>query len=365
MINNEQNHSTGSDPNSNRQTAERMLVALDTHARYYVMARRIDSAAPQPLQRISPEQFLTFARKQKAVARQVCVVYEAGPFGFGLARQLIAEGIECLVVAAKKLDPYCKKVRTDKTDVRELLTDLDRYLHGNIRALRPVRIPTPEQELARAQSRQRDALCRDLQRQAARGRMLLLQFGHHQSNHWWKPRHWMRLQGRLSPQLVDLLERLRSSIQALQQLIGPLETTLVQTAPSRLPRGMGKLTFVLLLREVCSWQRFQTRRQVGGFTGLCGGVSQSGSVSQQLSITKTGHRRMRTLLIELAWRLVRYQPQCRLVQKWLPQLSVGPKNKRRRKQIIVAVARQLAIDIWKWQTGASTPDQLGWVMKTN
>jgi transposase len=350
--------------NSNPQIAQRMLIALDTHARYYVMARQLDSATPPPLQCISPQQFVAFALKQKSLAQQICVAYEAGPFGFGLARQLIAEGIECLVVAPKKLDPYSKKVWTDKTDVRELLSDLDRYLHGNVRALRPVRIPTPEQEMARAQSRQRDAFCRDLHRQAARGRMLLLQFGRHQSNHWWKPRHWSALKPTLEPQLIELLERLRSSIDALRKLIRPLEAILVQSAPKELPVGMGKLTFVLLLREVCSWQRFKTRRQVGGFTGLCGGVSQSGSVRQELSITKVGHRRMRTLLIELAWRLLRYQPQCRLVQKWWPRLSAADKNKRRRKQIIVAMARQLAIDIWKWQTGATTPEQLGWAVKT-
>jgi transposase len=125
---------------------------------------------------------------------------------------------------------------------------------------------------------------------------------------------------------------------------------------------MGKLTFVLLLHEVLTWSRFKTRRQVGGFTGLCGGVLQSGTSHQDLSITKSGHTRMRTLLVEMAWRMLRYQPNCHLVQKWAPRLAACGTNKARRKQIIVALARQLAVDIWKWQTGLTTPEALGWNM---
>jgi transposase len=119
---------------------------------------------------------------------------------------------------------------------------------------------------------------------------------------------------------------------------------------------------VLLLHEALNWERFKTRRQVGGFTGLCGGVQQSGNSRQELSITKSGHKRMRTLLVEMAWRLLRFQPDSALVKKWAPRMEACGKNKSRRKQIIVAMARQLAVDMWKWQTGRISPEQLGWTM---
>lgn len=348
--------------NLNRQTCDRILLAVDAHASFYVISRKIDATLAQAPKRIFPEEFVGFAEKQKELAKEIHVVYEAGCFGFSLARELLAKGINCYVVAPKKLDPYSKQVRTDKSDVRELLSDLDRYLSGNTRALRVVRIPTVQEELVRAEGRQRDQLCKDLRRLATRGRCLLLQFGTRVSNQWWTSSRWTKIRPKVAaPEIVEMLERLRAAIEHLAELIGPLERKLVNTAPKKLPVGFGKLTFVLLLREVINWSRFKTRRNVGGFTGLCGGVLQSGSCRQDLGITKAGHTRLRTLLIELAWRFVRFQANCPLIKKWQRQLQKAAKNKSRRKQIIVAIARQLAIDIWKWQTGRATPEQLGWL----
>jgi transposase len=344
------------------QIPDRILIAIDTHADYYVVGRQIDCSAPQSLRRCKPSEFMDYALSQRALAREVHVIYEAGPFGYGLARELASHGISCIVAAPAKLDPYNKGVRTDKRDTRELLFNLDRYLRGNKRALRPVRIPTLEQEMVRARNRQRDALCRDQRAVASRGRTLLLHFGRRHSNHWWKANQWDQLCATLPAQLRDLLERYRIVILDLSKLIAALEKKIVAQAPATLPAGMGKLTFVLLLQEVLTWSRFKTRRQVGGFTGLCGGVLQSGPSHQNLSITKTGHTRIRTLLVEMAWRMLRYQPDCHLVKKWGPRLAACGTNKSRRKQIIVAMARQLAVDIWKWQTSATTPEAFGWKM---
>ena len=55
---------------------------------------------------------------------------------------------------------------------------------------------------------------------------------------------------------------------------------------------------------VYSWNRFSNRRQMGSYTGLCGGLSASGKTGHLLPITKQGNVRVRTALIELAWRMV-------------------------------------------------------------
>ena len=125
------------------------------------------------------------------------------------------------------------------------------------------------------------------------------------------------------------------------------------------------MTFALLLREVGNYKRFENRRNIGGFTGLCGGVSSSGPYHLDLSINKAGNPYLRTLLIELAWRVVYWQPNYqgrRLWNRFCPKGAVV--HKRRRKAAIVALAHQLAVDIWKWQTGKVTPEQLGWEMTT-
>jgi len=128
-----------------------------------------------------------------------------------------------------------------------------------------------------------------------------------------------------------------------------------------LPVGFGRLTFVLLLRILCQYQRFKTRRQVAGFTGLCGGVSSSGPYHLDLSVNKAGSPRLRTLLIELAWRMIYYQPKYTGLRTW-QRLGGAQAAKRRRKIALVATARQLMVDIWRWQTGQVTPEQLGWRM---
>ena len=92
-------------------------------------------------------------------------------------------------------------------------------------------------------------------------------------------------------------------------------------------------------------------KQPGSFAGLCGGVSASGNQHADLPITKHGNPRLRAILIEWAWRMVLFQPQARAVQRWKLVLLDGRVHARRRKQAIVALARQLFVDLWRWRTG--------------
>jgi hypothetical protein len=71
---------------------------------------------------------------------------------------------------------------------------------------------------------------------------------------------------------------------------------------------------------------------------------------------------MRWALVEMAWRLVRYQPNCYAVRGWGEVIREHPKDKLKRKKAIVAVARQLAVDLWRVATGQTTFEKLGFVM---
>jgi transposase len=80
----------------------------------------------------------------------------------------------------------------------------------------------------------------------------------------------------------------------------------------------------------------------------------------QGSVTKHGNPRLRAALVELAWRLVRFQPQYPPVQTRLAVLSKGAKaTGAARKKAIVAVARHLAVDLWRLHTGQCSAAQLG------
>jgi len=110
---------------------------------------------------------------------------------------------------------------------------------------------------------------------------------------------------------------------------------------------------------VADWSRFKNRRQVGSYTGLCPSEDSSGPRRFQGHVNKHGNRRIRPILIECAWRLLYFQPNYRLVRKWRLALCKTRSSGARRKQIIVALARQFAVDWWRIRTGRTTPEALG------
>jgi transposase len=140
---------------------QQLKLGVDWHADHFRVVRMCDGQSPQPAQRFTPASFLPFVQKQLTLTDQVFVVYEAGPGGFHLHRQLTALGATAFVVHPVKLDPQHKGVVTDKTDARELTQNLDRYLHGNLRAMSVVRVPTAAEEQRRVLSRQREQLRRE------------------------------------------------------------------------------------------------------------------------------------------------------------------------------------------------------------
>jgi transposase len=355
---------TASAAQAAKPLCDRILLGIDQHAEHLRIIRQLDGAGPQPPQRVYPGANLeAYIKKQRAQAQQVFAVYEAGPCGFGLARQLTAWGVTCFVIRPMKLDLLGKGVNTDKTDAAELVSRLDRYLAGNRKAFATVRVPTPEEEQRRCVSRQREQLRRERQRLQAMGKSLMLAQGHHcKVRDWWHDRPWAKLVKQLPTWLCERLQFYRTVLHTVQAQLDALTAAVEQQAPKLRPFGCGPLTLATAQNEVGTWSRFTNRRQVGSLSGLCGGVSSSGQSHLDLCITKHGNARLRYLLIELAWRMVRFQPQCKTVQKWKPILLNPHAHARRRKQAIVAVARQLAVDLWRWHTGRVTPEQLGWKM---
>lgn len=353
---------TNNNDAKNTVLPEAIYLGVDLHKKTITLTRIIDHSTPQPAQTFTWAKFWEFARKQTGLAKKVYAVYEAGAFGFWAARRLKDMGIECFVVHPEKLDPHHKRVQTDKLDSRHLADKLQRYVLGNKRAMVVVHIPTLAQEQRRLESRHRRSLHKHLRSLQRRGASLLLSQGIFSTENWWKESRWETLLPQLCPELERALADDRALMEDLEGRLKAVEKTLKQAAPAELPKGFGQLTFVLLVREICDFARFKTRRNVGGFTGLCGGVASSGPYHVDLSINKAGSGFIRMLLVELAWRMTYFQPRYTGLKAWNRLGAGGARNKRRRKAAIVAVARQLAVDVWKWQTGQVTPQELGWEM---
>jgi transposase len=342
--------------------AQTIKLGLDVHADSIVVVRIVDHSAPQPAQKFVPAKFREWVKGQRRLAEAVHSCYEAGPFGYGLHRYLVDLEVHNVVVQPVCLDERHKGVNHDKSDAKELALRLDRWVAGNTHALATVRVPTPAEEQKRIASRQREQMKREVRRLAAQGRSLLLTQGYRAKGIWWGTRRWAVLQVQLPAWLVQHLEVFRRLLAALTVELDTATTALETAAPAVRPKGLGGLTYEVIEREVGDWHRFTNRRQVASYTGLCGGVSASGQSHHLLPITKHGNVRLRTALVELAWRLVAWQGDCKLVKKWWPVLGQARATKGARKKAIVAIARQLAVDCWRWRTGRITPQALGWVM---
>jgi len=304
------------------------------------------------------------------------VAYEAGPFGFHLHRQLIALGIECLVVVAQNWDERHKKTKTDKIDARQIVLNLDRYLAGNTRALAVVRVPTLSEEIARDLSRERDQFKKDRNRMINRGHALLRRYGMRNLGRWWEDGALEELQprlleqfpdqadgeqlaNRLISQMGDYAEQIAQLALRLEDLTQELEEASQQRQPERV-KGLGHLSLEKMQREVCDWNRFANRRQVASYTGLCPGRNESGGRGTGLSVNKCGNPRLREALVELAWLIVRFQPDYIRLKRWKGMLGKASKAPAwARKKAIVAVARQLAVDLWRIFTGRAQPEDLG------
>src|SRR6266566_4432694 len=163
-------------------------LGIDVHQDFYVVVMQEGGANPKPPQRFQKEAFLFWAAKLAGSGAQVHAVYEACGFGFGLQRNLTALGIDCYVVCPQKLDEQNRRVKTDGLDAKALCLKLDRFVQGNRDALAIVRVPSEEEEQARAIHRQREQLVKARKQLEAQGRSLMVNHGLEPVHSWWKPR---------------------------------------------------------------------------------------------------------------------------------------------------------------------------------
>src|SRR6266436_1792801 len=342
--------------------AKQILLGIDAHQNSYQVARKIDAGGIQPVQSFKADKLLGFVAKQLRLAEKVYAVYEAGPLGYVLYRKLKELGVEAMVCAPECLEAGSKR-KFNKIDAAKLTARLYNSLGGDRYALASCRCPVPEQEQLRFGSRQHDQLVRTRKAIASQGRSLMLSqgYGSHKGA-WWRPRAFDKLRTVLPEWMLKGLEVWQASLLLLDQEILKLETELVQSFQGPRPKGAGALSMVQLSREIFDYNRFKTRHNIGCFSGLCPSEHSTGDPSKQRlgSITKVGNPRIRVLLVEMAWRLLRFQPDYKPIKKWYPVLTGT--NRALKRKAIVAVARQLFIDIWRMRTGQVSAQELGLVM---
>src|ERR1700757_3126205 len=291
----------------------RTLVGLDVHATK-IVAAVLDAETGQL------QTFAMSGENKKAAAfcaglpGPVRAAYEAGPTGYGLARELVKRRGECLGGAPSKIPRASgDRVKTDRRDA-ELIVRL--LFAGKLHA---VRVPGLEEEALRDLVRARESVRVDLMRCRHRLSKLLLRHGiRFDDGDAWTDRHRAWLNGvELDwPAAQATLLDCRGAIDALAHRRDELERQIVAIIPSspwraqigllRCLRGVDTLTAVGLCAEVGDFARFARAEQLMSYLGLVPSENTTGQQRRLGSITKTGSAHARRLLVEAAWH---YRPR--------------------------------------------------------
>jgi transposase len=306
---------------------------------------------------------------------KVISCYEAGRDGFWIHRYLISQGIENHVVDSSSIETNRRKkqVKTDRIDAEKLVVMLMRYIvNGEKKLWRIVHVPSEEQEDMRRLHREFDRLKKEKSQHSSRIRSLLVLHGIRLETlnitDWSKQVHqFTQWDGRSLPaylqeeliregkRLALVREQMRH-IQAKQiDLINNSEEPMVQKVAQLMMLGSIALKSAwLFVMEFYGWREFKNGRQIGSLAGLTGTPHDSGDSEKDQGISKAGNRRIRAMIIEISWIWLRCQPGSHLTQWFNRRFAHG--GKRMRRIGIVALARRLLIELWRYlETGAIPP----------
>jgi transposase len=320
------------------------------------------------------EQEIAKAKKRFQLAEATAVVscYEAGRDGFWLHRYLMARGVANVVVDSASIEVKRRKRRakSDRLDANKLVQMLLRYHAGENKVWSVVRVPSVTDEDQRHLHRELQELKDDQTRHVNRIKGLLASQGLAlaaindelpvavaDARLWDGTSLGAELQGRLLREYQrwqfvhdQVLERTRER----RRRILCDETAHVDMVRRLLGlAGIGVNGAWLLVYEFFAWRKLQNRKQVGALVGLTGTPYQSGDSTREQGISKAGSKRMRKMLVELAWCWLRWQPESALSRWYARRFGTGKGPAR--KIGIVAVARKLLIALWRYLERSEVP----------
>ncbi len=325
------------------------------------------------LQRLEEE--IRKAKKRFGLPDDVRVVscYEAGRDGFWLHRYLTEKGIENLVVdpASIEVNRRKRRAKTDRIDGKKLLRQLIRYCGGEKKALSVVRVPGVKEEDERHLHRELETLKKERNIHCNRIRCFLKLHGvsdvfpmrkdfdqYLESVRLWDGRG-------LPPEVKERAKRERERLAMVQDQIVVLvkkRTGILRNGESDSAKRVNRLMSLKAIgvetawkyEKEFGWRRFRNRREVGNLAGLCGTPYDSGDSSREQGISKAGNRRIRSMMVEIGWVWIRYQPGSKLTQWFKERYASG--GKRMRRIGIVALARKLLIALWRFVEQGVVPE---------
>lgn len=311
------------------------------------------------------------AKKKFGLRRDAAVksVYEAGRDGFWIHRALVAHGVENVVIdpTSLQIDRRARHAKTDRLDLEKLVVGRVRHDRGES-VWRTVRIPTEVDEDKRRMHRERERLLKEKIALSNRMRGLL-------ATHGVEIRSCLGLiaqldslrrydgsplPGAVRAELQRMSERWDLARKQIRELEAEVTNELAdgskasqQALQLQLLCGVGPSSALVLTKEIFAWREIKNRRQLGALAGMVGVPYSSGHSHRDQGISKAGSRRIRSLMVQLAWGWLRYQQKSALSSWFHERFGVG---KRLRRVGIVALARKLLIAFWRFVEDGVVPD---------
>jgi transposase len=342
--------------------------------------RRERSVAARDLAKLMEE--IAAAKRRLGLSGQARVVscYEAGRDGFWLDRALRANGIDNLVVDSSSIEVArrARRTKTDRVDLVKLMGLLLRWVGGEKKVWSVLRVPDAAAEDVRQLSRSIERLKGEHGRHVVRIKALLATQGVKlariggrgwaervaQLRRWdgsalgiWLQRD-LVLEGERLAVVAGQLTALKAERDAL--VAQGREAAAVKARElARLGAIAAESSFVFAT-ELFGWRTFANRRELAGSVGLTGTPYSSGDSAREQGISKAGNKRMRTMLVEIAWCWLRYQPASALARWW--QGRFANSGGRARRIAIVALARKLLVALWRYLEHGIVPQ--GAVLKS-
>jgi transposase len=358
-----------------------IIAVIEMSQSSWLVAGIVPGIERHPLKKLEPSEeelvrllmrWRTEATKNGHTITRIAVAFEAGRDGFWLARWLRARDIETYVIhpTSVAVSREHRRAKTDRLDTGLLKRVFIGWLRGEPDHCHMAAIPTLAEEDAKRPNREREGLVRERTRIVNRMKSCLTRFGIRN----FKPtlrKAPERLATLGTPEGVPLppntllelrrdMARLRfvmdqikeveeARAQRLEQV--PQEKTHAMVRLIARVIGVGIETADMLVHEILSRQ-LRDRRAVARYAGLTGAPDESGNKRREKGLAKAGNARVRRGMIQLAWRFLVFQKDSALAQWYRTRTESAGKK---RKTMIVALARKLLIALWRLVTIGEVP----------
>ena len=358
-----------------------IIAVIEMSQSSWLVAGIVPGIERHPLKKLEPSEeelvrllmrWRTEATKNGHTITRIAVAFEAGRDGFWLARWLRARDVETYVIhpTSVAVSREHRRAKTDRLDTGLLKRVFIGWLRGEPDHCHMAAIPTLAEEDAKRPNREREGLVRERTRIVNRMKSCLARFGIRN----FKPtlrKAPERLATLATPEGVPLppntllelrrdMARLRfvmdqikeveeARAQRLEQ--APQEETHAMVRLIARVIGVGIETADMLVHEILSRQ-LRDRRAVARYAGLTGAPDESGNKRREKGLAKAGNARVRRGMIQLAWRFLVFQKDSALARWYRTRTESAGKK---RKTMIVALARKLLIALWRLVTIGEVP----------